>query len=285
MATRTAAVAPLKPRAWTRPARPLLTGLAVAIAASLALTGAAMGISGGKADDGAHPQVGAIVVPRDGGGYDQYCTGTLIHSRVLLTAAHCILGVTNGPDDEILVTFDERIISGSTVHAGVGTTHPGYRGAHQHDMGVVVFDDPISGISPATLPALGLLDQLNKQKKLRKTLFTIVGYGSEAQKVEAGYGPTFPGTNERRYAVVAFSALDKQFLHETQNKAQGYAGACYGDSGGPSFIHENGVETTMLVGVTTTGDGPCYATNVAARTDTKSARSFLNGVLAGVGGS
>jgi hypothetical protein len=36
---------------------------------------------------------------------------------------------------------------------------------------------------------------------------------------------------------------------------------------------------TTVVGVTSTGDGACYATNVSSRVDTASALDFLAGVL------
>jgi hypothetical protein len=56
-------------------------------------------------------------------------------------------------------------------------------------------------------------------------------------------------------------------------EAQGYGGACYGDSGGPNFATIDG--ELVLAGTTITGDVPCYATNVAYRMDTPSAIGFL----------
>jgi hypothetical protein len=57
-------------------------------------------------------------------------------------------------------------------------------------------------------------------------------------------------------------------------KAQGWGGACYGDSGGPNFVTIDG--QLVLAGTTITGDTPCYATNVAYRTDSDTARAFLD---------
>ena len=51
--------------------------------------------------------------------------------------------------------------------------------------------------------------------------------------------------------------------------------ACYGDSGGPHFIHLNGVETDIVASITVTGDAPCKATDKTYRTETEPARSFL----------
>src|SRR4051812_10546680 len=57
----------------------------------LALTGAApaMAIVGGADDQGAHPQVGALVARFPDGEFPA-CSGTLIAPAVFLTAGHCI---------------------------------------------------------------------------------------------------------------------------------------------------------------------------------------------------
>ena len=49
----------------------------------------------------------------------------------------------------------------------------------------------------------------------------------------------------------------------------------YGDSGEPHFIHLNGVETDIVVSLTSLGDIPCVASDKTYRVDTESARSFL----------
>ncbi len=59
---------------------------------------------------------------------------------------------------------------------------------------------------------------------------------------------------------------------------KGQGGACYGDSGGPNLMELDG--RTTIVGVTSTGDGACFATNVSSRVDTPSALGFLADVLA-----
>jgi secreted trypsin-like serine protease len=60
------------------------------------------------------------------------------------------------------------------------------------------------------------------------------------------------------------------------NVSTGNGGTCYGDSGGPHFIHLDGVETNIVVSVTVTGDAPCKASDKTYRVDTESARSFLS---------
>lgn len=83
-------------------------------------------------------------------------------------------------------------------------------------------------------------------------------------------------SHERRFADLTIAALNKQVIHESQNVAQGSAGACYGDSGGPTFATIDSSWT--ILGVTSTGDIPCWATNTASRIDRASVLSFLAGV-------
>ena len=75
--------------------------------------------------------------------------------------------------------------------------------------------------------------------------------------------------------IPVINALTKQWLKMSQNAAHGDSGACYGDSGGPTFLGAAPNDGDTVLAVTTTGDSPCYSTNVSARTDSRSARAFL----------
>ncbi|MFZ0534343.1 MAG: hypothetical protein WAM09_14295 [Anaerolineales bacterium] len=59
------------------------------------------------------------------------------------------------------------------------------------------------------------------------------------------------------------------------NQATGNGGTCYGDSGGPHFIHIDGLETNIVASITVTGDAQCKASDKTYRIDTESALSFL----------
>ena len=129
------------------------------------------------------------------------------------------------------------------------------RGGYRHDVSAIVLDrDP--DITPAQIPArAGKLDRLKRAKELGN--FTLPGYGANEQLVVPGTGPTFPLTDRRRVAILGFDALTKGFIHQSQRIGQDQAGACYGDSGGPSFLGSGSGETDVVVAVTSTGDGPC----------------------------
>jgi secreted trypsin-like serine protease len=71
------------------------------------------------------------------------------------------------------------------------------------------------------------------------------------------------------------NSLTPQWLKMSQNAAHGDSGACYGDSGGPTFLGAAPNDGDVVLAVTSTGDTPCYSTNVAGRTDSPSARALL----------
>ncbi len=135
--------------------------------------------------------------------------------------------------------------------------------------------DQAPGINPASLPTAGLLDQLKASHQLKNTRFTAVGYGTVRE--EKTRGPQAILDNmERRRAEQGFLALTDAWITLSMNISTGSGGTCYGDSGGPHFIHLHGVETDIVVAVTVTGDANCLATDKDYRTDTPQARAFLS---------
>ena len=224
----------------------------------------ALAITNGAPDGNGHPNVGGLVAPTAfSDGTWTYCSGTLISPTRFLTAAHC--GDADG--ERVRVTFDSAYQDGDTVYAG--TFHPdplyGHSQSDPHDIAVVVLDQPVSGITPAQLPAANSLAKLSKSQT-----FTSVGYG--AYEVTNG-----PGGHEYLYndvrgvATGTLNATTKSWLRISMNPSTGNGGTCYGDSGGPNFLGTSSV----IAGITITGDSVCRATNVDYRVDTASARAFL----------
>ncbi len=239
----------------------------------------AAAITYGQPDRNRHPEVGALVVTIDTGERFASCSGTLIARRVFLTAAHC------GGQDRVDVTFDSVVDERAVLHRGTFRPHPAYPGSagDAADIAVVVFDEPVTGISPARLPEARQLSRMKADKTLnQRTRFTSVGYGSqEFVNAPGGKQPTYPGPHDiRQLAVGSFNALNKGWLRLTQNPATGDAGTCYGDSGGPNFLGAGATETNLIAGITVTGDVFCRSTNTTYRLDSAAARTFLGDFVA-----
>jgi hypothetical protein len=178
----------------------------------------------------------------------------------------------------MLVTFDPTISSSSTYYTGQWFTNPAYleaRGADDTgDVAVILLDSAPAGITPAQLPTAGLLDQLKAQHTLDDTLFTAVGYGTVRDTNQKAWQSILDNL-DRNQVDQEFLSLTNAWITLSMNLATGNGGTCYGDSGGPHFIHMDGVETNIVAAVTVTGDAQCKATDKDYRMDTESARSFL----------
>ena len=246
--------------------------LALALIMALALPAGA--ISFGQPDGNLHPNVGALLVPWEGG-WAEVCSGTLIAPRVFLTASHCMdwLGDIDLTLDDVAVTFDGVWSATPTVYTGRGVLNPEYPGPQSdaHDVAVVLLDAAPAGIVPAQLPAAGLLDQMKQDKSLKATRFVAVGYGALRSAKTGGQHSINWDNYDRNYAEQSFLALEPYWLQLSMNPSTGSGGTCYGDSGGPHFIKGTSIVASITVG----GDMFCRATDKTYRMDTDSAREFL----------
>jgi secreted trypsin-like serine protease len=233
------------------------------LVAGLTAASPAAAITNGTPDGQGHPNVGGLVAPTQySDGTWIYCSGTLISPTVFLTAAHC------GEDGErVGVTFDTAYEEGDRVYYGTFEADPLYSQVQSdpHDIAVVVFDKPVRGITPASLPTADSLSNLSSTQT-----FTSVGYG--AYEVTNGPGGhQYLYNDVRMVATGTLNSTNPSWLRISMNPSTGNGGTCYGDSGGPNFLGT----TQIIAAITITGDAVCRSTNVVYRLDTESARTFL----------
>ncbi|MFC1981757.1 trypsin-like serine protease [Chloroflexota bacterium] len=271
----------------------LVVALVLAVGLVLPMATPVNAISWG-APDTTHTNVGAMVIdlPPEYGGLTPVCSGILIGPQVFLTAGHCIAILETYLDsgmiglEDVYVNFDQDALNELTLLPVQAFTKPpnfGVGGRSDfHDLGALILDNldnPVS-ITYANLPAEGFLDGLREEGKLRQVggneaKFTVVGYGATLYwppPIMIPYGC-------RQVAYSEYQKLLKAQLLLSQNHAKGdnIGGTCYGDSGGPVFWKEGGIET--LVAITSWGDQPCVAAGFNYRVDTADARAWIKGVL------
>ena len=222
------------------------------------------------------------------------CSGTMITANVFLTASHCTAAFTQDLALDGFVAYvslDQSIPFGSlttnkttlfpVAHV---VTNPNFNVAQSDsgDIGVLILERDVRGVTPATLPSCGLLDQLVAQNGLKTATFTNVGYGVQNRVVGGGV-PFFQDLNPipRMFSFSSFNSLNGGYLRLSQNPSTGNGGACFGDSGGPNFLTVDGQQ--IIVSITITGDVVCRSTNVVYRLDTASAQGFLAFVNAAFG--
>ena len=268
------------------------------LAASLLLSPKASAITYGFVDsNNTFSNTGAFIVksPTTGEIFP-ICSGTMITGNVFLTASHCTLFFTQdlAPQGFVAyVSLDQSIpfgalTSNATTLLPVAhvVSNPNYsqRQNDSGDIGVLILEQNVNGVTPAVLPGCGLLDDLGAKNGLKTARFTNVGYGVQNRVVGGGV-PFFQDINPvpRMFSFSSFNSLNGGYLRMSQNPATGNGGACFGDSGGPNFLNVNGQQ--VIVSITITGDSVCRSTNVAYRLDTVSAQGFLAYVNAAFGTS
>src|SRR6266545_3520103 len=110
-----------------------LVVLASAVTAAFALTGSVPAQTGNAPPDGnRHPNVGALLAKRTDGSLGIICTGTLVSSRVFLTAGHCADFMFSLGQFDAFVTFDPNFGTDplhnifSTPFQGALVQNPGF---------------------------------------------------------------------------------------------------------------------------------------------------------------
>jgi hypothetical protein len=245
-------------------------------------------------DDFAHTNVGAIMVPLPTGEYIAFCSGTLVHEQVFLTAGHCtdfmdfLIAVGFFAIEDVFITFDQTpasIVKGidtipASWHAITSIhTHPGYfeptnggEGTKLDDMGLIVLKTALTDPAPACVPAGEVFAKRNNGT-LNKKDYTLVGYGDHVSFPPPAFAPggTRQKGHPRYYNVVG------KYIFMQQNFNAGRSGGCFGDSGGPIFANVGGKET--IVAIVRGGDRHCLTQMLCYRMDTDSARDFLDDVI------
>jgi hypothetical protein len=278
----------------------VLIGLVAMLGVGLVAPAPAGAITGGIVDsDHKYDNVGIIAFYDATGRYR--CTATLVTPTVLLTAAHC----TTGTVGRTIVNFDWLIdeerpsdLPRATDDTGTGTstigygeeapkgwysgtavTHPQYSDftdmENWNDVGVVLLDDPVPGITPAKLAPLNQLEQY-RQPALNSTLFRVVGYGTEVRQATDGPRKPTPESYpiERRYTDVVGQKLTPQILQVNGNEhdPRGGGGSCFGDSGGPTFDSAGYLVTVTSYGYT----GNCRYLDGLQRVDIAVVQDWLD---------
>jgi hypothetical protein len=146
------------------------------------------------------------------------CTGSLVHPRVVVLAAHC---VAFSPPDEILFgeNFQDptRVVAleGCVVHPEWGMTMPG---DGQHDIAVCEIAEPVDDV-----PIVPILMGCEADMLQPGASTTLVGFGQADDAL--GMGP-------KREVVTEIQQVGTDAIWVGDD----VHAACFGDSGGPAYI-------------------------------------------------
>ena len=162
------------------------------------------------------------------------CTATLIGSRTVLTAGHCVKTYSGA----------RFTVGGTQYYSQAIYRHPSYGGGNRDDVAVVILKNKVQGVYPtpiATTPPT------------EGSPITLVGFGKTSEYAK-DYGT-------KRYTT---NTIGK--VRSTTFSFYGKKNICNGDSGGPTYAWFGGAE--VIIGVHSTKSGWCGNGGTDMRVDT-----------------
>ena len=198
-------------------------------------------LGGVQAAPGAWPWIAALLYANDSNVYSaQFCSGVLIDKSWVLTAAHCVQGMSAQGIQVAVGAWDLTAFTGSRTPVRSIRIHPQFSSTSLYnDIALVELSVP-SAIQPIALFSGESVD--NTPPSLLGKLVTVLGWGV-ADSTTSWYYPEI--LRQVSLPVVADSTCNDIYINPVlpSQFCSGYwegKDACEGDSGGPAVVQVDG---------------------------------------------
>jgi secreted trypsin-like serine protease len=245
----------------------------LALATSLAFAGnESVEIVGGTNIGNTNPDgASTVAIVIDLGKGQAICTGSILATDIIVTAAHCVKGLdgkTVAPQQLTLVFgLDIRASNRLLVRATGVVANPQYNPSASKDANDIAIIRFITGLPPGYIKAT-LLPSATKIPNGAPAV--LIGYGVNTM----ANGGSGEGILREANVTIANGAFAKTEVLVDQRNGKG---ACHGDSGGPAFARSG--TQLLLWGVTNRGNpdnAPDDCTHYSVYTRITAQSAFIN---------
>lgn len=197
-----------------------------------------------------------------------FCSGALVHPRIVLTAGHCFIPSNRANIVALNANDQNHLQLAELSSVRRMSQHPRYQQTHEvSDMSVIILRKA-SHVTPVPVASTA--------EMAAATQTTLVGFGNDDVNSTRGFGVkrkvTVPITNIRRAVTDNLDAAEQTLGFESDLEfvagAPGFD-SCNGDSGGPAYIMDGA--NKRLAGLTSratnTALHPCGDGGIYTRVD------------------